>query len=183
MKRLREFHNLALKVEHEFNVYCEIDRYEALWNGLPSIYKDYGETKTNVLSLKEFIEENVTCWTLCHIDANNDNFLISDDDIRLIDWEYAGMQDPDIDIAMFGIYALYDRERIDKLIDIYYEDKCDIRRRIKIYCYCATCGLLWSNWCEYKRNLGIDFGEYSLKQYRYAKEFYKIAKEEMEKIL
>ena len=23
----------------------------------------------------------------------------------------------------------------------------------------AVCGLLWSNWCEYKRKLGVDFGE------------------------
>ena len=36
------------------------------------------------------------------------------------------------------------------------------------------CGLLWSNWCEYKRGLGVDFGEYSLRQYRYAKDFYKL---------
>lgn len=182
MEKLREFHKMELKVEHEFNVYYEIERYESLWNGLPSVYKDYGVTKANVLSLRDFVEKNIREWTLCHIDANNDNFLITDEDIRLIDWEYAGMQDPDMDIAMFAIYAMYDREQIDRLIDIYCEGECEAARRIKIYCYCATCGLLWSNWCEYKRNLGIDFGEYSLRQYRYAKEYYKIAIEEMEKL-
>ena len=49
--------------------------------------------------------------------------------------------------------------------------------RVKIYCYIAMCGLLWSNWCEYKRQLGVEFGEYSLMQYRYAKEYYKYATE------
>ena len=52
--------------------------------------------------------------------------------------------------------------------------------RIKIYIYIAMCGLLWSNWCEYKRKLGVEFGEYSLRQYRYAKDFYRAAKELME---
>ena len=33
------------------------------------------------------------------------------------------------------------------------------------------------HWCEYKRSLGVEFGEYSLKQYRYAKEYYKIVQE------
>ena len=33
-------------------------------------------------------------------------------------------------------------------------------------------------WCEYKRLLGVDFGEYSLKQYRYAKVYYRIVQEE-----
>ena len=99
-------------------------------------------------------------------------------DIRLIDWEYAGMQDPDLDIAMFSIYSLYKREQIDNLISIYYENKVDPVVKYKIYAYVAIAGLLWSNWCEYKRLLGVDFGEYSLKQYRYAKVYYRIVQDE-----
>ena len=92
------------------------------------------------------------------------------------------MQDPHVDIAMFCIYSLYNRNEIDRLIDIYFLNECPLNIRIKIYCYIAICGLLWSNWCEYKKMMGIEFGEYSLMQYRYAKEYYKIAIKEMEKI-
>ena len=77
------------------------------------------------------------------------------------------------------IYSFYSREQIDRLIDIYFRGNCPEEVRTKIYCYVSVCGLLWSNWCEYKRNLGVDFGEYSLRQYRYAKEFYKIASSRM----
>ncbi len=42
-------------------------------------------------------------------------------------------------------------------------------------------GFLWSNWCEYKSRLGVEFGEYSLKQYRYAKDYYKLVKQELAK--
>ena len=59
-------------------------------------------------------------------------------------------------------------------LDIYYQDKCDEITRYKIYAYAAVGGLLWSNWCEYKQSLGLDFGEYSLSQYRYAKEYSKL---------
>ena len=38
-----------------------------------------------------------------------------------------------------------------------------------------------ATWCEYKRTLGVDFGEYSLMQYRYAKDFYRIVQEELAK--
>ena len=180
MKRLREFHNLKLKVDHEFNIFGQMEFYETLWEGKPSVYKDYKQTKENVLSLKTYIDEHVDEKVLTHIDAVPDNFLfIKNDEIRLIDWEYAGMQDPHVDIAMFCIYALYDREQVDRLIDIYFEGNCDKETRIKIYAYIASCGLLWSNWCEYKRNLGVDFGEYSIKQYRYAKEYYKHVKKEL----
>ena len=46
----------------------------------------------------------------------------------------------------------------------------------------AVCGLIWSNWCEYKRNLGVEFGEYSLYQYRYGKEYFRYAAELMDEI-
>lgn len=68
----------------------------------------------------------------------------------MIDWEYAGMQDPHLDIAMFCIYSLYNKEKVDQLISLYFTEGCPDAIRIKIYCYIASAGLLWSNWCEYK---------------------------------
>ena len=119
------------------------------------------------------------------IDAVPDNFLFVEkegrEEIRLIDWEYAGMQDPHVDVAMFCIYSLYNKRQVDRLIAAYFKEGCDDATRIKIYCYIAACGLLWSNWCEYKRNLGVEFGEYSLRQYRYAKDYYRIVQEELKK--
>lgn len=180
MKKLRRFHELALKVGHEFDLFGHIDFYEALWGGYPSAYEDYPQTKENVLRLRPFIGQWAKEKVLTHIDAVPDNFLLfkneeGEEEIRLIDWEYAAMQDPHVDIAMFCIYSMYDREQIDGLMGQYFTEGCPDGIRIKIYCYIAVCGLLWSNWCEYKRNLGVEFGEYSLRQYRYAKDYYGIA--------
>lgn len=185
MRKLRMFHNRKLQVGHEFDIFGKIDFYESLWEGRPSIYKDYLKTKENVLSLRNYIEKNVTDKVLTHIDAVPDNFLFDDGTegelhLQLTDWEYAGMQDPHVDIAMFCIYSLYDKRQVDRLINIYFEGKCPHNIHTKIYCYIAACGLLWSNWCEYKRNLGVEFGEYSLRQYRYAKDYYRLVKINLE---
>ena len=40
--------------------------------------------------------------------------------------------------------------------------------------------VLWALWAVYKENIGIPFGEYTLIMYRYAKDFYRAAKELME---
>ena len=129
-----------------------------------------------------FRSKKSSCLT--HIDAVPDNFLFfkkgRKEELQLTDWEYSGMQDPHVDIAMFCIYSLYDKSRCDRLIDIYFKNKCGDDTRAKIYCYISMCGLLWSNWCEYKRKLGVEFGEYSLRQYRYAKDFCRYAKALME---
>ena len=184
MKRLRRFHEMKLQVEHTFDIFGQIEFYETLWNGTPSDYRDYQKTKAHVLELRPYIEQWSGEKVLTHIDAVPDNFLFTqkngEEEIRLIDWEYAGMQDPHVDIAMFAIYAMYGREQVDALIDAYFPEGCKREIRIKIYCYIAACGLLWSNWCEYKKSLGVEFGEYSLRQYRYAKEYYKIVQEELE---
>lgn len=183
MAKLREFHEMGVSVDHEFDLFGQIEFYESLWEGKASVYKDYKKTKHNVLSLQAYIESYVEKRVLTHIDAVPDNFLfISDDEIRLIDWEYAGMQDPHVDIAMFCIYSFYDKKQVDRLINIYFNGCCTDEIRLKIYCYIAVCGLLWSNWCEYKRNLGVEFGEYPFRQYRYAKDYYKIAQDELNRM-
>lgn len=182
MAKLREFHNSKLKVSHTFDPFKQIVFYQSLWNGQASYYKDHEKTQKKILSLKSFVEKYKEEPVLSHIDSVYDNFLFTKEgDIRLIDWEYAGMQDPHIDIAMFCIYAGYDRKQADELMHLYFEGKCEKMTRIKIYAYMAVSGMLWSNWCEYKRTLGVDFGEYSLMQYRYAKDFYRIVQEELAK--
>ena len=184
MEKLRAFHAMRLKVDHTFDIFGQIEFYETLWEGEPSVYRDYSRTKEQVLSLRPFIDSLEKDWCLTHIDAIPDNFLFyqteSGEALQLTDWEYSGMQDPHVDIAMFCIYCLYDRRQCDRLMDIYFEGACDRLTRAKIYAYIAMCGLLWSNWCEFKRRLGVEFGEYSLRQYRYAKDFYRCAKEQME---
>lgn len=182
MAKLRGFHDMRLAVPHTFDIFERIDFYETLWGGNSSGYRDYEDTKREVLSLRSYVEAQPHDWCLTHIDAVADNFLFYDDGaggeaLQLTDWEYAGMQDPHVDIAMFAIYALYDREKTDRIIDLYFADEggCDKPTRAKLYCYMAMCGLLWSNWCEYKRNYGVEFGDYSLAQYRYAKDFRRFA--------
>lgn len=181
MTKLRGFHQMKLKAAHEFDLFGQLEFYESLWNGRPSAYEDYEQTKENVLSLEPYIRAHGAEKVLTHIDAIPDNFLFYDrgmgEELQLTDWEYAGMQDPHVDIAMFCIYSLYDRRQVDGLISMYFEGQCPRETRIKIYCYVAVCGLLWSNWCEYKRNLGVEFGEYSQRQYQYARDYYRIVQE------
>ncbi len=184
MECLREFHEKKLQVSHVFDLEERLEFYEGLWEGEASCYRDYEATKEGVKKLLNYTAKHHKPYCLCHIDSVADNFMFYEDEkhrehTRLIDWEYAGMQDPDLDIAMFAIYALYDREQTDALVDTYYNRDCPKETRYMIYAYMAIAGLVWSNWCEYKRHLGVEFGEYSLRQYRYAKEYYRIIKNEM----
>ena len=183
LKRLKDFHNQSHRVEHCFDVFEHINYYESLMPNA-SIYEDYADTKKNIESLEPVIENLVEEWTLCHIDAVCDNFLVTENqDVYLIDFEYAAMQDPDLDLAMFIVYSLFDRQEIDRIIDIYFENQATPLKRYKIYSYIAMVGLLWSNWCEVKQDKELLNSLYAKRQYDYAKTFYQIVVDEARDLL
>lgn len=180
MIKLREFHQCNLSVAPEFNIdlFALLDRYEEMALNSVELHKDYSRVKGKITRLKIFLDDVMEEMKLSHFDSVADNFLIcQNDDIRLIDWEYAGNCDQHVDLAMFAVYSGYDKGKLDFLIDCYFDDKCTDIIRGKIYCYAAVCGLLWSNWCDYKLSLGIDYGEYAAKQYWAAKYYADVAQE------
>ena len=172
MKILKNFHEKRLSVEHTFNLYERIEFYESLWrsNGCSS---DYLSTREKIFKLRHYLENCEKDWTLCHIDSVSTNFLIHGDEVSLIDWEYAGMQDPHVDIAFFISYCPFSYEQANEVIDSYFLYDCGHSVRKKIYGYIAVIGFLWFNWCEFTRHIkGVKHGEYALLQYKYAQEYY-----------
>jgi thiamine kinase-like enzyme len=111
---------------------------------------------------------------LSHIDSVCDNFLfLPNGDIKLIDWEYAGMCDPLIDVSMCAIYSYYNEEEVEKLLEVYLGREATDEEKLVYYSYIALGGFLWCLWAVYKSSLGEEFGDYTLVMYRYAKKYYK----------
>lgn len=178
MAKLRQFHEERLPYRAPFDILRWISFYEQLWKA-PSRHADYAETKRQVFALKPLQALGARPLCLCHIDAVADNFLISaDGGVRLIDWEYAAGCDPLMDPAMFAIYASYGRAQSAWLLETYAGHRPSADERYRFAAYMAAGGLLWSNWCEYKEDLGETFGSYAAQQYAYAKVCVSWAREE-----
>lgn len=175
MSCLRRFHTLGLKANHDFDLFKQREFYESLRQGVSSVYEDYDEVKSRCQELKNYLDTFSPEWTLCHIDAVPDNFLLYSNpvdgtqEIRMIDWEYAGNQDPLVDLAMFIVYASYDEENMLSLLETYFQRRPTDLEIARLFGYVAVCGLLWSDWCEYKALKGVEFKDYPLVQYNYAK--------------
>jgi CTP:phosphocholine cytidylyltransferase-like protein/thiamine kinase-like enzyme len=178
MELLRNFHHSGVSVTHQFCLREKITFYEnlcILHNGIH--FEDYIKTKKHMLELLDIIEALHPKQVLSHIDSVQSNFLmLSDNTIKLIDWEYSGMCDPLIDLAMFAIYSYYTEEELENLIKIYLKREPSKEEHIRIYSYVALSGFLWALWAEYKTALGEEFGEYTIYMYRYGKIYYKKAK-------
>ena len=167
LKFLHQMHDMNFTVPYRFDIWYQIDFYESLWRG-KSCYRDYERVKAQILSLREKLLSLPVTVGLSHIDSVVDNFLFTDERIYLIDWEYAAMCDQHIDLAMFCVYAGYDQAGIEKVLESYFTSGVSDAIRLKIYIYIAAAGLLWSNWCEFKRDCGAYFSEYAEQQFDYA---------------
>lgn len=177
MKVLANFHKSGVTVEHSFDLRERISFYETLCNQNHAIqFEDYSEVRPLMTELLDQLDTMNLPKVLAHIDSVFANFLIlPENDIRLIDWEYAGMADNLIDPAMFAIYAYYEEEETDRLLLSYLNRTPTSQETFRYYSYIALSGFLWSLWAEYKISLGEEFGDYTLKMYRYAKTYYKKA--------
>jgi len=103
-----------------------------------------------------------------------DNFLVLESgEIKLLDWEYAGMCDPVVDISMCAIYSYYGEEEMEKLLCLYLQREPEKDELFALYANAALGGFLWSLWAVYKSVLGDEFGEYTIIMYRYAKKYYR----------
>ncbi len=171
---MRKLHNLNIKVPHNFIFRDKINFYEDLClKNNAILFQDYNDIKINVVNLLNQLDLFELPKTFAHIDAVCDNFLkLENNDLKLIDWEYAGMCDPIVDIAMFGIYAEYNQQQMDELLQSYLKRTPSGLEQFRFYGYIALSGFLWSLWAQYKISLQVDFGEYCIKMYQYFKKYY-----------
>ena len=180
MLKLRSLHNSGIRVEHDFDIRSMILFYEKLCGEVS--FHDYEDIKPRRDELLRWVDEHHRPKVLAHIDPVQDNFLllkgadISDDErdlklIKLIDWEYSGMCDPLMDLGMCAIYSYMDERRTEQLMQYYFGREPKPQERQLVYAYMALGGLLWSLWGLYKETLGVQFSDYTIKMYRYFKDY------------
>ena len=175
MEMLRKLHTSGVRVQHDFDIRERIEFYEKLCKSHGGIlFEDYEEVREWMNWLMDRLDGMGREKCLSHIDANVDNYLfLENGEVKLLDWEYAGMCDPMIDVAMCAIYSYYDEEQLDHLLRIYLKREPSGEEQFATYAYAALGGFLWSLWAVYKSVLGDEFGEYTIIMYRYAKKYYR----------
>jgi thiamine kinase-like enzyme len=179
MKQIRKIHESGVSSPNSYNIDNMINYYVSLAEGLDAIrFSDIAETKEKVRRLFDVRRELAVPDVLCHGDYAHTNVLVlPDGSSRIIDWEFSGMGDPIMDIAMYDIFAQFGKERIDLSLPMYLEREPSGEEWIRLYMYTALGGYLWTMWSQYKQALGQEFGEYPLIMYRYMKDFYRLLDE------
>ena len=163
---LRKLHNANISVNYYFDV---ISKIETMINTLPSF--EFLSLHKDIISLyKKLSVDGCQKQCLCHCDSYSPNFLIKDDEINLIDWEYSGMCDPAMDLGTFICCSDYTYEQAISVLKEYLG--CEDKKMIKHYLgYVAVASYYWFVWSLMQESLNKSVGEYMYIWFKYTKDY------------
>lgn len=117
--------------------------------------------------LKQDAVEHSWQRVLCHNDVYEPNCLVnSEQQLYLIDWEYAGRNDPANDLGCIFGREPYTDEEIEQALDYYFGRQPTVAERRHFLAYIPLTAFYWFCWGLYKGSVGDDDGFFFLPAYR-----------------
>lgn len=102
--------------------------------------------------------------TPCHNDPWPENFVDTEEGLRLLDWEYSAMGDPAWDLADLSVEADLDDRGVDRLLRAYTGGQLDAALRSRVESLVPLTDLLWGLWALVQTqdaNPADDFATYA----------------------
>jgi CTP:phosphocholine cytidylyltransferase-like protein/thiamine kinase-like enzyme len=139
-------------------------------------FRDWDRVEAEVLRAAAPLRDVVPEPVLVHGDFTAANVLVlPSGQVKIIDWELAGMGDPLADIATFAAEARMGPERSVALLAHYLGRAASAGERRRFYAWTALIALVNTLWAEYRQAAGELVGEYPLAMYRRAKDYSRLA--------
>lgn len=144
---LKTLHKCGFNTDVPFEFFQMVNSYEnfiKLNNG--SFYEDYYEVNRQVMQIKNKTDKDISTLVPCHNDPLCENWICDDSRMYLIDWEYAGMNDPFWDLADVSIEAQMNDEMDAKLLSCYLGHKPMEDEKFRFMANKIYLDFLWSLW-------------------------------------
>lgn len=187
MEYLRKIHTIEVNDNvKKFNTVEEgkkLMKIASLTKG--NLFEEFSQIIEKVERLNKYLEKDAKNMeikkVLCHNDVYEPNYIATkEDELYLIDWEYAGVNDPANDIACILCRKNYSDEDIEKYLEAYYGRKLTREEHRHCIAYIAICAFYWFCWGLYKGSVGDDDGFFFLPAYRNLLRFLDVSLESYE---
>lgn len=130
-----------------FELFQMMDNYLALLKGKGAKIPDgYGRVQKEAMAVREALAAHPLPLKPCHCDPLAENFLDTGERIWIVDWEYAGNNDPMWDLADLAVEAGFDATQERTLLETYFGGNVPAFDRGRAVMYKAMCDLLWTLW-------------------------------------
>jgi thiamine kinase-like enzyme len=146
----RRLHDCREDTHVPFEVFDMAASYERIIEQKQvALYDDYDAVKQQVIAIKRRTDqENVIEKVPCHNDPLCENWVFSESEKKmyLVDWEYAGMNDPFWDLADLSIEAEFDAEQDRLFLEKYLGRKPTLAQQRHFLACKVYVDYLWTLW-------------------------------------
>ena len=166
---LRRMHRHPEPFRHRFAVFEKIDEYLALLDKLNAQVPDgYAAVKQEADAIRQVLEAKPARLAPCHCDPLAENFIDTGQRVYIVDWEYAGMNDPMWDLGDLSVEAEFAPEQDRVLLAAYFDGEPPREQVGRMVMYKALCDLLWTLWGVVQHandNPADDFWAYAVNRF------------------
>lgn len=143
----RRMHDCGKSFATEFNLFAKMDEYlDYLRKKQARIPDGYAEVQREAEVVRAALSERPAALRPCHCDPLAENFLDTGARIFIIDWEYAGNNDPMWDLGDVSVEAGFGPDQDATLLEAYFRGKAPAGQAGRMVLYKAMCDLLWTLW-------------------------------------
>lgn len=177
---MRNFHDESIGMndwnEFEYNPVKEarqlMEKASYMKGNLSEIFK---KDWADIERLYAYCEMDGIEKRMCHNDLNGDNCLLTDSSLDIIDWEFAGWNDPAYDFGrVIGNYE-FDDPDVDKILEAYFHRPATELERLHWWAYVGIHNWYYVNWALYKESINESSRDWMLFCYHKAKKVLKYA--------
>lgn len=167
----RRLHDCKQAVPVRFDVFEKIAEYESLLAGVAYkiAWSDYKEIRQEIFRLESLYNLDNLALSFCHNDPLCENFIRGSDRMYLVDWEYAGMNDPYWDIADVIIEGEFTELDEQYFLQQYIGRIPESREFKRVLLNKILLDFLWSLWGLQRHSCGEDLLDYANTRYLRAK--------------
>jgi thiamine kinase-like enzyme len=146
-RTFRQMHRFQQPFAGRFDVFAQIDDYLALLRrNQARIPEGYDALHTEADAARRALADDPAPLAPCHNDPLAENFIDTPARMYLVDWEYAGMNDPMWDLGDLSVEAGFGPEQDEALLCAYFEGAPPAAQRGRMVLAKGLCDLVWTLW-------------------------------------
>lgn len=134
-----------------------------------NLFEMFREDREKIVRLFQYAEQDGIPKTMCHNDINGDNCLLTENSFDVIDWEFAGYNDPAYDFGRVLADYEFDAPEIDAILEAYFGRPATERERLHWIAYVGIHNWYYFNWALYKESINESSRDWMLFFYKKAK--------------
>jgi thiamine kinase-like enzyme len=146
-RAFRQLHTHAAPFATDFKLFPMIDEYKALLASKGATLPDgYDDVQRQAELVRATLAAAPVPLVPCHCDPLCENFLDSGERMFIIDYEYAGNNDPMWDLGDLSVEGGFGPAQDEALLRAYFDNAPPPDQRGRMIAYKALCDLLWTLW-------------------------------------